>query len=65
MQIEVRVCGKKKSQITVAEDADYKTIESAARTDDKIVEAIKGKTVCKVIIARDGNTTEWVNIVAK
>jgi len=60
VELVVQVMGRVRSKITVAADADEKTIESAALADAKIQPQIEGKTVRKVIIVPG----RLVNIVA-
>ncbi len=60
VEIVVQVLGKVRSRITVAADADEKTIERAALAEQKIASLIEGKTVRKVIVVPG----KLVNIVA-
>lgn len=60
VEIAVQICGKVKSRVLVAADADEKTLEAAAMADDSVAKAIQGKTVRKVIVVKG----RLVNIVA-
>ncbi len=60
VEIAVQILGKIKSRITVAADADEKTLEAAALADVEVQAAIRGKTVRKVIVVKG----RLVNIVA-
>ena len=53
--------GKVKSRITVAADADKKTITAAAMADERIAALLEGKTIVKTIVVPG----RMVNIVAK
>ncbi|MFZ4573921.1 MAG: leucine--tRNA ligase [Phycisphaerales bacterium] len=50
IEMPVSVQGKLRARITVAADADVKTIESIALADPKIIETLAGKPIKKVII---------------
>jgi leucyl-tRNA synthetase len=60
VEIPVQILGKVRGKITIAADADAKTIEETALADDKIKGLIEGKTVRKVIVVPG----RMVNIVA-
>ncbi|RJP41147.1 MAG: leucine--tRNA ligase [Phycisphaerales bacterium] len=60
VEIAVQVLGKIKARIMVAADADEKTLEAAALADPAVREAIRGKTVRKVIVVKG----RLVNVVA-
>ncbi len=60
IELVVQVNGKLRSKINVAANADKKTIEVMALTDEKIMTNIEGKTVRKVIVVPG----RLVNIVA-
>ena len=60
IEIPVQVLGKVRSRITVAADADAKTLESAALADERIKALIEGKTVRKVVVVPG----KLVNVVA-
>ncbi len=60
IELVVQVNGKLRSKINVAANADKKTIEAMALTDEKIMTNIEGKTVRKVIVVPG----RLVNIVA-
>jgi leucyl-tRNA synthetase len=48
--IAVQVNGKRREELTVAKDADNKTIEAAALALEKVEKAIDGKAIRKVIV---------------
>ena len=50
VEIPVQIKGKVRGRITVPADADPKTTESIALADPKIIEALAGQTVRKVIV---------------
>jgi leucyl-tRNA synthetase len=50
VEMPVSVQGKLRARITVAADADVKTIESIALADPKIIESIGGKPIKKIIV---------------
>jgi len=52
IEIAVQVGGKIKSRVMVAADADEAGVEAAALADPKVVAAIGGKAVRKVIVAK-------------
>ncbi len=60
VEVLVQVLGKPKSRIMVAADADEETMKAIALDDEKVKEAITGKTVRKVICVKG----RLVNIVA-
>jgi leucyl-tRNA synthetase len=60
IELPVQVMGKVRGKITVPADADEKAIESAALADEKVIAALQGKAVRKVIIVPG----KIVNIVA-
>jgi len=60
IEIPVQILGKLRSRITIAADADEKTMEAAAMADPKIQEMLTGKTVRKVIVVKG----RMINIVA-
>ena len=61
IEIAVQICGKVRSTITIAVDADKDTAIAAAKADDKIIAALDGKTIVKEIYVPG----KIVNIVAK
>ncbi|MBN2582223.1 MAG: class I tRNA ligase family protein, partial [Planctomycetes bacterium] len=61
IELGVQVNGKLRGHVTVAAGTDDKTIEQMALADDKVVKAIGGATVRKVIVVAG----RLVNIVAK
>ncbi len=60
IELVVQVNGKLRSKISIAADADNKSIEALALADEKIITNIEGKTVRKVIVVPG----RLVNIVA-
>ena len=50
VEIPVQINGKVRSRVVVPAEADDQTLESAARCDPKIVQALEGKMVRKVIV---------------
>jgi leucyl-tRNA synthetase len=60
VEIAVQVNGKIKSRIHVPADADDAQIEALARADAKVADAIAGKTVRRVIVAKG----RLVNLIA-
>jgi len=50
VEVAVQVNGKVRAQVTVAADADDAAHEAAARADARVVAALAGKTVRKVIV---------------
>ncbi len=60
VEIAVQVNGKIKSRIHVPADADDARIEALARADAKVAEALAGKTVRRVIVAKG----RLVNLIA-
>ena len=61
IEIAVQICGKLRSTITIAVDADKDTAIAAAKADEKIVAATDGKTIIKEIYVPG----KIVNIVVK
>ena len=61
IEIAVQINGKLRSRIFAAPDADSKTLEELALSDEKAKQFIDGKTVAKVIIVAG----RLVNIVVK
>ena len=60
VEVGVQVCGKIKARIMVSADANEQAIEAAALAEPRVVEAIAGKTVRKIIVVKG----RLVNIVA-
>jgi len=58
--IAIQVNGKRRGEISMAKDADSKTVEAAALADEGVVRALEGKTPKKVIVVPN----RIVNIVA-
>ncbi len=52
VEIAVQICGKIKSRVMVAPDADDKALQDAAMADEKVQAAIAGKPVKKVIVVK-------------
>ncbi len=52
VEIAVQVNGRIKARVMVSSDADEVATESAARADEKVMAAIAGKTVRKVIVVK-------------
>ncbi|MBR6933916.1 MAG: leucine--tRNA ligase [Clostridia bacterium] len=50
IELAVQICGKLKGRITVPADADAKATEAIALSDEKVIAAIDGRTVKKVIV---------------
>ncbi len=50
IEIPVQVNGKLRSKVAVAAEADAKTLEAAARADERVVELLSGKTVVKTVV---------------
>jgi leucyl-tRNA synthetase len=61
IELVVQVNGKLRGKISVAADADKKTVESAAQDDENVRRFIADKTVVKVIVVPG----KLVNIVVK
>ena len=61
IELPVQVNGKVKSTVMVEKDADKDTVLSAARSDEKVIAAIEGKTVIKEIVVPG----KIINIVVK
>jgi leucyl-tRNA synthetase len=61
LEIPVQINGKLASVVTVAADADAKTIEAAALADEKVQARSAGKNVVKVIVVPG----KLVNLVVK
>jgi leucyl-tRNA synthetase len=57
----VQVNGKVRGKVTVAADADRRTIERAAQSDDNVQRFITGQQVAKIIVVPN----KLVNIVAR
>jgi leucyl-tRNA synthetase len=60
IELAVQVNGKIKDRMVVAADADEESIKSGALSNEKVVEALGGKTPKKVIVIK----SRLVNIVA-
>jgi leucyl-tRNA synthetase len=58
--IAIQVNGKRRGEITMAKDADNKTVESAALSQEGVMRALDGKAPKKVIVVPN----RIVNIVA-
>jgi leucyl-tRNA synthetase len=58
--IAIQVNGKRRGEISMAKDADSKTVEAAALADDGVIRALEGKAPKKVIVVPN----RIVNIVA-
>ena len=58
--IAIQVNGKRRGEISMAKDADSKTVEAAALADEGVIRALEGKTPKKVIVVPN----RIVNIVA-
>ncbi len=52
VEVPVQVCGKVKSRVMIAPDADEKTMEAAALGDEKIRSIIGEKPIRKVIVVK-------------
>lgn len=50
VEIPVQILGKVRGRVTVPADADEKTIEAAARADEKVAALLEGKMVVKTIV---------------
>jgi leucyl-tRNA synthetase len=50
IEIPVQVNGKLRSKVAVAAEADAKTLEAAARADDRVVELLAGKQLVKTVV---------------
>ena len=61
IEIAVQICGKVRSTITIAVDADKDTALAAAKADEKIIAALEGKSILKEIYVPG----KILNIVAK
>ncbi len=61
IEIAVQICGKLKSTVMVAADADKDEVIAAAKADEKVAAALDGKTIVKEIYVPG----RIVNIVAK
>ena len=61
IEIAVQICGKLRSTITIAADADRDAAIAAAKADEKIASMLEGKTIVKEIYVPG----KIVNIVAK
>ena len=51
IDVPVQINGKLRARVTVAADADDATLETAARSDEKVAAALAGKAVKKVVVA--------------
>ena len=60
VEIAVQVQGKIKARFMVAADADEESVRAAAMANDRVIDALAGKTVRKVIVVKG----RLVNIVA-
>ncbi len=60
VEIAVQVQGKIKTRFMVAADADEESVRAAAMADHRVIDALAGKTVRKVIVVKG----RLVNIVA-
>ena len=49
IKIPVQVQGKLRGRVTVAADADARTLEAAAAADPKVAEFLAGKQIVKII----------------
>ena len=61
VEIPVQINGKVRSVIAISKDADKDTILNAAKADEKVAQAIEGKTVIKEIVVPG----KIINIVVK
>ncbi len=61
IELPIQVNGKVKSTVTVPKDAEKDTVLSLARSDEKVLQAIEGKTVIKEIVVPG----KIINIVVK
>ncbi len=61
VEIAVQICGKLKSRLSIAADADEAAALAAAKADPKIAAELAGKTIVKEIYVKG----KIVNIVAK
>ena len=61
IEMPVQINGKLRGRITVQFDSDNDTVLAAAKADDKVAQAIDGKTVVKEIVVKN----KLVNIVVK
>jgi len=61
LEIPVQINGKLVTVVRVPVDADAKTIETAARAEEKVQSRIAGKTVVKVIVV----PRKLVNLVVR
>jgi len=61
VEIPVQVNGKIRARFTVPTGLDKAALEAAARADEKVIAALEGKTIVKVIAVPD----KLVNIVVK
>jgi leucyl-tRNA synthetase len=59
VEIPVQIKGKVRARIVVPADADAATLEAAARADAKVMEALAGQEIKKVIVV----PKKMVNIV--
>ena len=58
--LPIQVNGKRRGEISMAKDADSKTVEAAALANDGVIRALEGKAPKKVIVVPN----RIVNIVA-
>ena len=61
VEIAVQICGKVRSTITISVDADKDSVIAAAKADEKVAQALEGKSIVKEIYVPG----KIVNIVAK
>ncbi|MBL9092367.1 MAG: leucine--tRNA ligase [Planctomycetaceae bacterium] len=61
LEVPVQILGKVRGRVIVPADADDKTIEAAARADEKIAQLLEGKTIVKAIVVKG----RLVNFVVK
>jgi len=50
IEIPVQVNGKLRAKVPVAAEADAKTLEAAARADERIAELLAGKVIVKAVV---------------
>jgi leucyl-tRNA synthetase len=61
VEVAVQINGKLRGRINVPLDSDNETVLSTAKADDKVAQAIDGKTIVKEIVIKN----KLVNIVVK
>ena len=61
IELPVQICGKLRSVLKIAADADKDTILAAAKADPKVLPYIEGKTVVKEIFVQG----KMVNLIVK